>query len=233
MMIAICISVVKACKSTGSIDCTLHWFTPIRGFGDSFPTPGWLHRVTDWIPASTGVAGDLRDEWALPGGNSSPGQLPPAALPQSALSCRLIWASSAIQSNPGCGPPCASIPPSLPVSIAGLLRCHCEERLTRLSWTWVGPTDRVLTPHCRHGCLSFLPPTTSHPLTSIAPKAKKERRQWATLLIYSGNASIMMNTEAAAIEEQFKFPQKVRKTNEFWLLVGPEGHAVVVEGLSD
>lgn len=47
-----------------------------------------------------------------------------------------------------------------------------------------------------------------------------------------------MNAETAVIHfpdsvEKKKFPSKVVKTNENWLLVGPEGHADVVEGLSD
>lgn len=116
------------------------------------------------------VAGYLSDECGLPGVDLN--QL--SLLPCPILSFPVILSEHPVQSNPGWSlsdPPF----PSLPVLLASLLRCHCEERLTCLSWTWVRLTERVLTPHCSHNCLSFLPPTTCHPLTSTAPRAKGEQ----------------------------------------------------------
>lgn len=107
----------------------------------------WAHSgdhcltVCDCLSSGLHRCGRWSEGWVSSSwGNSRPSQLPP---------------SPCAHCNPtqGAAPPLLHAP-SLPAQMS-------QWRMTRLSWTWDGLTDRALTLHCRHGWLGFLPPTTS------------------------------------------------------------------------
>lgn len=137
------ISWAKACKTTSTIIYCPH-------LCDRFPDPGWwlcesdpdLHRCGRWSE------GWVSSSW----GNSSLSRLP--LLPCPDLSFPVVLSAQRVQSNPKQSPSAPPFP-SLVVSIAAVLRCHCGERewpawvelgwLTE-SWNPIVATD--VSPFC-------------------------------------------------------------------------------------
>lgn len=70
-------------------------------------------------------------------------------LPCSNLPLPVVLSEHPVQPKPGCG---ASVPPFpvQPVPIAGFLKCHCEERMTQLSWTDWHPIVGTLSQPATH-----------------------------------------------------------------------------------
>lgn len=170
------ISLAKTHKAPSTVICTHHWFSPIWGFGDQFPTPGWLHRVTDWILASTGVAGDLRDEWALPGVTVAPASFPccPAAV------CPFLSSYLSVQCNLTQGavplllrsPRCR--PPSLAVSGVTVKRewpAWVELELGWLTESWHPIVGATVSASCHPQLPTLWPPRH---------QGRNAPSQWAT-----------------------------------------------------
>lgn len=117
-------------------------------------------------------SGDPGDEWGLPGVTVAHYRLAPV---RPAPACPFL--SSYLPVLSAIEPGARSLDFSIPIS-AGLHRCSSHMSLwrrTRWSWTGVGLTDRLLTPHCWHTGLSFPSPTQApppHVLTSAAGKGE-------------------------------------------------------------
>ncbi len=159
-------SISQTYQTASTIIWTLHRFT--FEVTDSQLHAGctvWLYEF--WPP---GVAGDLRDEWALPGVTVAsasfpccPAQICPFLSSYLSMQCNLT--QGAVPLLPY-SPRCRS--PSLIFSDVTVKRewpAGTELELGWLTESW--------HPHCRHDCFSFLPPTTSHPLTAVAPRAQR------------------------------------------------------------
>lgn len=126
-----------------------------------FPNFWLLVLCVTWsaVLASTGVAGDLRDEWGLPAVTVAPASFP--SCPAHVCPFRSSYLSTQCNRTRGAVPLLLHSPlcwsPSLVFSDVSVKNRPLELNLSRTDWL---------------ASLSFLPPTTSHFLTSMASRAK-------------------------------------------------------------
>lgn len=143
---------------------TIHWYSPHWGFYTQIPTPGWSLCVTSWMLASTGVAGDLWDEWALPGLTVAPASslcfsttVCPFLSPYLSIQCNLTQGAVPLLLS---SPRCRSLSPVFSDVIAtSEWPAWLELELSWLTEFWhhvLGPTVSAschpLLPTLWHGC---------------------------------------------------------------------------------
>lgn len=97
------------------------------------------------------------------------------------LTLPVISSEQPVQSNPGCAD--SALPTfTLPISIAGLLRCRCEERLTPLELDWLTEAWRPIV-----GTAGSTSSRSQLPTLWPLPRwGESHPWQWATQHIYKG-----------------------------------------------